>query len=152
MPKPCRIDNLPDGAWCDPVEIGHIMRHLQIERSNDCATLVNGERRDGPDQPWEKFRDYCGNSMLVYRINKPEKQEESIKSPKIKEGRAAKVEIIYPDKFDMNELATANPTYSKAVLYIRVQGQINEGKVKKAGEIKGSKGKAKILYEKTKRG
>lgn len=147
------INSMPDGAVVNPVNLVGIMKNLKVIRVTESSVLVDGWKKEDADTGWEHFRGYISTSV---RVTMAEDEPEEITPGKVarvpggKRGRqkSAPIEIDYPEKFTMNELAADYPEVGKPRLYLMVQEEVKGGKIKRIGEIKNLRGKNTIIYGK----
>jgi hypothetical protein len=150
------IGSIQDGCFVQPASVAlrETIKDMTVVRVTDCSVLVTGMRRDSTADTWKAFRDYVANSMeVVFMSQKAEAAVIKIDSnesegPK-KRGRKKdrRVEIKFPDRFTIPELAVLN-SVSKATAYIETQAQIKLNLIEIKDKVVGGRGKPKIVYGK----
>lgn len=151
MNKPCKIEFLDAGEWCQSLNLSANYRNIQVINVSPCSVLVAADKRENENEPWNRVREYIACSTMIIPCEKPEKTYDepgAEKSIKIMKTKKEKLPINYPEKFNMKELVAANPTYKYPSLYLIVQEEIKSGRIQVTDRTKipGQKGKPVVTY------
>lgn len=152
------VDNLNEGDLFQIPLLTATMRNMRFLSTNYSGTLIEGEKRDGINDPWKRFKYAIANKVRVdvvtaFELDGPAVElVDGVEVPaKRKRGRPRKTRMILSklkgvgSEFTVKDVVESNNLKGYEAQNL-VRSALNNGQIKVVREVTGGRGKPRKVY------